>query len=177
MSSVPGPQRPSILCVESNASSRAILGGILADCDCSFASSANEALAHLKEGAFDAYVLDYFMPDWSGPLLCREIRKNDPHSPVILCTEALNDADRRRAVRAGASAYLVKPLVAADVQSKLDTLLKFAQAENARATSQAQATAATTSTGTNSGMLANIPVSSGMSGSAMNERSSWCNLE
>ena len=72
--------RPSVLCVEPDAGARECLHGALADYDCSFAVNAYEALRALHSQPFDAYVLDYWMPDWSGPLLCREIRKHDPHA-------------------------------------------------------------------------------------------------
>ena len=45
--------------------------------------------------------------DWSGPSLCREIRKIDPHGTIVFCTAAARDNDRARAMRAGANAYLL----------------------------------------------------------------------
>jgi DNA-binding NtrC family response regulator len=45
--------------------------------------TAREALRELNAGAFDACVLDYWIADWTGPALCRDIRKSDPHVPVI----------------------------------------------------------------------------------------------
>lgn len=129
--------RPSILIIESSAAVRERLRASLADCNCVFAASASEALQHVNVRAFDAYVLDYFMPDWSGPLLCREIRKHDPNSPVILCTEAGRTCPRRAAC-AGPSAYVEKPVDADLLGSKLRLLLRFAESESLRAAKQAK---------------------------------------
>jgi DNA-binding response OmpR family regulator len=128
----------AILCVESNARSREGLQSALKEYDYAFAGNAYEALRALHTRPFDAYVLDYWMPDWSGPLLCREIRKRDPHPPIVFCTEAQTDLYRVRALRAGASAYLPKPIDAVLLGEKLRALLKFAESENLRAGNEAE---------------------------------------
>lgn len=130
--------RASILCVESNAAARERLAGFLTDYDCSFACNAYEAIKQLHTRGFDAHVLDYWMPDWSGPLLCREIRKLDPHCPVMFCTEAMSTVQRGKALRAGASAYLPKPVDPNVLLTKLRALLTFAESESLRATRQAE---------------------------------------
>ena len=126
--------RASILCVESNALARERLAAFLTGYDCSFACTACEALRQLQARGFDAHVLDYWMPDWSGPLLCREIRKLDPHGPVIFCTEVASEAHRGKALRARASACLAKPIEPDVLLAELRTLLRFAESESLRAT-------------------------------------------
>ena len=127
--------RPSILMVESSAEVRERVAAVLVEYDCVLAETASEALRHVEVRAFDAYVLDCFMPDWSGPLLCREIRKQDPHSVVILCTAA-GESEESKA-RAGASAYVETPIDTDVLALKLRTLLQFADAESVRAAKQA----------------------------------------
>jgi len=128
----------SILCVESSEPGRRSFESAFADCDCTFACNACEAVRALNERPFDAYVLDYWMPDWSGPLLCREVRKHDPHAPIIFCSEAVNDVNRGRALRAGASAYLGKPIDSQVLTATLAALLTFAHAESLRAANEAE---------------------------------------
>jgi CheY-like chemotaxis protein len=125
--------RRSILCIEDDAESRKILQEILADHRLVFACSAFEALRRVNAEFFHGYVLDYWLPDWSGPALCREIRKIDPHAPIVFCTGAVRDADRNRALRAGASAYLCKPIEPDMLRSKLRTFLTLAEMESLRA--------------------------------------------
>jgi DNA-binding response OmpR family regulator len=123
----------SILCVEDEPESRALLEQSLADHHLVFVSTAREAVTRVNAGAFHGYVLDYWLPDWSGPALCREIRKIDPHGPVVFCTAAARESDRSRALRAGASAYLCKPIEADVIRAKLRAFLTMAELESLRA--------------------------------------------
>jgi DNA-binding response OmpR family regulator len=126
-------ERPSILCVDDDAETRAVLGQLLSDYRIELAQNAFEALRNANGRPFHAYLLDYWLPDWSGPSLCREVRKMDPHAPIIFCTAAARDADRARALRAGANAYLCKPLDPNMLRGKLRTLLTLAQMESLQA--------------------------------------------
>src|ERR1700709_2022031 len=125
--------RRSVLCVEPGTESRMILEEVLPDHELVFVSSAFEALSAVNKRGFHGYVLDYWLPDWSGPALCREIRKSDPHAPIIFCTAAARDTDRARAMRAGANAYLCKPLDPEVLRSKLRAFLTLAEMASLRA--------------------------------------------
>ena len=123
----------TILCVEDDAESRGVLANVLSDHKLVFAINAFEALRHVNAGSHHGYVLDYWLPDWSGPALCREIRKVDPHGPVVFCTAAARDSDRNRALRAGANAYLTKPIDPDALRAKLRAFLTLAEVESLRA--------------------------------------------
>jgi response regulator RpfG family c-di-GMP phosphodiesterase len=69
----------------------------------------------------------------SGLQLCREIRKVDPNGPVLFCTGAARDQDRARGRRAGASAYLCKPVDPPVLLNQLRVLLELAELESSRA--------------------------------------------
>ena len=131
-------RRRTLLCVQPDQDSRDALAKILRAYDCVFACSAYEALRNFHASSFDAYLLDFWLPDWSGPPLCREIRKLDPHSPVVFCTAAIGDRDEKRAFRAGASAYLHKPLDAAALSSTLRKLLARCDTRSLQAKSEAE---------------------------------------
>jgi DNA-binding response OmpR family regulator len=102
------------------------------------ACNAYEALRNFNARPFDAYVLDYWLPDWSGPSLCREIRKTDPNSPVVFYTDAASDQDRHRAMRAGASAYLCKPVEPDELRSSLGSLFTRSDVESLLAKTSAE---------------------------------------
>jgi CheY-like chemotaxis protein len=125
--------RRTILCVDDDPESRLLLERILESDRLVFAANAFEAIRCVNAQAFHAYVLDFWLPDWSGPQLCREIRKTDPHAPIVFCTAAARDADKGRAMRAGADAYLCKPIDPAVLRSKLSALLALAEQESLRA--------------------------------------------
>ena len=124
--------RHSVLCVESSEATHRILQGALCAYDCAFASNAQDAIQHMQGKAFDAYVLDYWMPDWSGPLLCREIRKRDPYCPVIMCGDTASISRHNRGGGVRASAYVARDDVNA-LASTLLTLLALSDLDSERA--------------------------------------------
>jgi DNA-binding response OmpR family regulator len=126
----------SILCVEPNEESRELLQEVLADYQSVFVCSAYEGLRELNSRTFNAFVLESWLPDLSGVHLCREIRKVDPCVPVVFCTAAARDQDRARALRAGASSYLCKPIEPIRLLSQLRVLLELAERESSRAHAQ-----------------------------------------
>lgn len=129
----PEPVRRSILCVDDDPETRALLKDMLSDHQIVFAANAFEALRNINSRGFHGYLLDYWLPDWSGPALCREIRKIDPHGPIIFCTAAARDNDRARAMRAGANAYLCKPIDPQTLRAKLRAFVTLAEMESLQA--------------------------------------------
>jgi DNA-binding response OmpR family regulator len=127
------PGRKSVLCVDEDTETRALLKLAMPDFEVIFVSNAFEAIRAINSRAFDGYVLDYWLPDWAGPALCRDIRKLDPHAPIVFCTSAARDQDRARALRAGANAYLVKPIDPQEFRARLRGLISLADAESLHA--------------------------------------------
>jgi DNA-binding response OmpR family regulator len=125
--------RRSILCVEDDPESRTLLTHVLSDHEIVFAQNAFEALRNVNSRGFHGYLLDYWLPDWSGPSLCREIRRIDPHGPIVFCTAAARENDRARAMRAGANAYLCKPVDPDLLRSKLRAFFTHAEIESMHA--------------------------------------------
>jgi DNA-binding NtrC family response regulator len=91
----------------------------LPDYELVFAVSACEAIRSMNAHAFDAYVTDFWLPDWEGIQLCRAIREVDPNCPVIIYSAAAGERNLARATRAGASAC-----VAIDEPDLLETTLR-----------------------------------------------------
>ncbi|HYC45601.1 MAG TPA: response regulator [Burkholderiales bacterium] len=104
----------------------------------SSAWTGREALASINSSAFDAYVLDYWLPDWSGVSLCREIRKDDPHVPICFFSKATSDDAKKRALRAGADAFLTIPLEPHALHSRVETLLASRRSSLVRAENEAR---------------------------------------
>jgi CheY-like chemotaxis protein len=74
------------------------------------AGDGQEALAALADGPVDLVVTDVDMPSCDGLELTRSIRARPELAglAVLVVTSKSSDADRRRAMDAGADAYLVK---------------------------------------------------------------------
>jgi DNA-binding response OmpR family regulator len=89
-------------------------------------------MREINRQAFHAYVLEYWVPHWSGSSACREIRKADPKVPILFCSAA-GDDERARALRAGASDFIPKPIDPPKLRRKVRVLLELAELQSRRA--------------------------------------------
>jgi DNA-binding response OmpR family regulator len=125
--------RRAMLCIEKDDAARAVLAQTLSEYELVFTRDAFETLRSMNARAFDAYIIDFWLPDWSGPQLCRAIRDVDPHCPVIFCTGADGDLSRQRAMRAGGNAYLCKPVSSEELKATVTSLVARVDAASLRA--------------------------------------------
>ncbi len=72
--------------------------------------SARLALEVLDEAEFDVVVVDVRMPRMGGIKLARRIRRKHPGSSVVLLTGHGSRRDAEEGQKAGAVAYLAKPI-------------------------------------------------------------------
>lgn len=100
---------PNVLCVFDDVDACDVIASTLPLLNFTFAHSFASGLAHIRAGIFDIYLLDECIPDASGIVLCREIRRTDANTPVVLLSPAWHSGDRDGALAAGASAYLDMP--------------------------------------------------------------------
>lgn len=125
--------RRSVLCVQSSRETQKFLQSALPEYRMVVTPTGFEALRCLNYAVFDLYILDYWLPDWSGVSLCRDIRKRDPRGPVCFYTASDRADYRKRALNAGASLYIQAPIKAAELSKKLRALVETADAESLRA--------------------------------------------
>jgi DNA-binding response OmpR family regulator len=128
-----------VLCVQPNSGNREFLQPALADYRVVMVDKAFDAIRSINRSVFDAYVLDYWLPDWTGAALCRDIRKNDPHVPIICYTTA-GDEYKVRALRAGATDYIRPPVAATAFRERLRMLIQSADVNSLRARIEAEHT-------------------------------------
>jgi DNA-binding response OmpR family regulator len=115
----------TVLCVGGDFAMQLPLRQALAQYDLVFASSGYDALRIHNARVFDLYIVDYWLPDWSGISLCREIRKADRHVPVCFCTAATQPHNQRRAERAGGNAYFHMPVDPELVSAEISVLMQL----------------------------------------------------
>jgi DNA-binding response OmpR family regulator len=104
-----GPARRAILWVEDRPSRDAIAAAF-SDYEVVFVTNAFEALRATSSRAFYAHIIDRWLRDWDGMALCRQIRQDDPHAVIFLCSNKERPGERVSAIRAGALAYVTRPL-------------------------------------------------------------------
>lgn len=71
----------------------------------------------------DLILMDVRMPIMDGLEATRNIRKEDPETPIIILTANAFDDDKKQAIKAGGNDYLAKPLNAARLNELLDKYL------------------------------------------------------
>jgi DNA-binding response OmpR family regulator len=94
--------------------------------ECLRARDGGEALSLVFERAPDLCVLDVVMPNRSGFEVVEEMR-NDPRTrdvPVIMLTATVQERDRTRSLALGADTYLTKPFNPAELEERIDSLLR-----------------------------------------------------
>ncbi len=115
--------RPRVLCVEDDEDSREMLTVLLGleEIETETVASATQALSAMRAEHFDLYLLDSRLPEIDGLELCGRIRAIDRSAPILFFSGAARETDRKRAIDAGATAYIVKP----DINSLISTVTQF----------------------------------------------------
>jgi two-component system, OmpR family, alkaline phosphatase synthesis response regulator PhoP len=62
-----------------------------------------------KTGKFDLIVLDIMLPELDGLEVCKEIRKNEIQTPILMLTSKSEETDKVLGLELGADDYLTKP--------------------------------------------------------------------
>jgi CheY-like chemotaxis protein len=63
-----------------------------------------------RQNHYDLILLNHTFPDMSGVSTCVAIRESDPHIPILFYSTRAFRKEIDQAMKAGASAYLVKPV-------------------------------------------------------------------
>ncbi|MBD8526877.1 response regulator transcription factor [Pseudomarimonas arenosa] len=92
----------------------------------SHAFSANDALARLAGGGFDALILDLMLPDADGLDVCRRIRGEPTlrHLPVLMLTARGDTTDRVIGLELGADDYLSKPFDPRELLARVRAVMR-----------------------------------------------------
>ena len=89
--------------------------------ECALRPSAGLAL--LRQGGFDAAILDVMLPEMDGFELCRTLRR-ESDIPVIMLTARGDVMDRVVGLELGADDYLPKPFEPRELVARLQTVLR-----------------------------------------------------
>lgn len=103
----------TILIVEDDAATSAFLVDVLREAGYHtlVAALGRAALAELGERAVDLVLLDWWLPDLEGGVVCRQIRDTlDAGVPILVLTADPRVELAATARAAGATAYLTKPI-------------------------------------------------------------------
>lgn len=87
------------------------------------AVSGTEALTYARNGHFDLFLVDNWLPGLSGPALTRHFREFNQTTPILFYSAAAYDSDKQEALDAGAQGYLTKPLDIEELIGEVDRLI------------------------------------------------------
>jgi len=88
------------------------------------ATTGPEALARHAEGPQDLVLLDVMIPEKSGYDVCREIRRTDPVTPIIMLTAKGQERDKVKGLDLGADDYLTKPFSPKELIARIKAVLR-----------------------------------------------------
>jgi two-component system phosphate regulon response regulator PhoB len=90
------------------------------------AASAEEAYGALTEALPDVILLDWMLPDASGPTLARRLRAEmrTREVPIIMLTARAGDDDKVAGLEAGADDYVTKPFSPRELEARIQAVLR-----------------------------------------------------
>jgi response regulator RpfG family c-di-GMP phosphodiesterase len=102
--------KPRLLIVDDETEVRGVLHDLLCDAyQCAEASSAEEALAKLREGDFDLVISDITMSGMSGLEMIPHVKTISPDTVIVMISGMQTIESAINALRLGAFDYLMKP--------------------------------------------------------------------
>ena len=129
--------RARILIVDDLAEKLLVYSSLLCDIDAEIvqASSGTEALKRVLEGSFAVILLDVNMPDMDGLETATLIRghRNGRHTPIIFITSYADEVQTARGYELGAVDYIMTPVVAPVLRTKVKVFVDLYEANAALA--------------------------------------------
>ncbi|MGB0898840.1 MAG: response regulator transcription factor [Psychrobium sp.] len=93
-------------------------------------SKANDGKTGLSlalSGNFDLMMLDIMLPEVDGLEICRQVRLNDPSTPIMMLTARDTETDRIMGLNMGADDYLTKPFSIRELEARVRALFRRSQ--------------------------------------------------
>ncbi len=91
------------------------------------ASDGPAGLAAIRDERPDLVVLDVILPRLSGFEICRTVRREGRHVPILMLTARSEEPDRVRGFDCGTDDYLVKPFSVPELLGRIKALLRRAE--------------------------------------------------
>ncbi|TCS96741.1 response regulator transcription factor [Hazenella coriacea] len=86
------------------------------------------ALDMLKEQAPDLLVLDWMLPKMDGLEVCRKVRQEKKHVPILMLTAKTDEFDKVLGLELGADDYMTKPFSPRELTARVKAILRRVEA-------------------------------------------------
>lgn len=124
----------SILIVEDDRAIREMLEDFLTSKKFAVttAHDGDQTLKKLYRTPVDLILLDWMLPDTSGPSLIKTIRKNEglQNTPIIMLTAKAEELDKIEGLTVGADDYMTKPVSLQELNARIHALIRRSQGLN-----------------------------------------------
>ncbi len=91
------------------------------------AYDAEDGLSSALTGEHDVIIMDRMLPGRDGTDICREIREERIHTPILMLTAKDKVSDRVAGLNSGADDYLIKPFAFEELLARVRALLRRPQ--------------------------------------------------
>jgi len=93
------------------------------------AEDAEQALEYLANSNPDLILLDWMLPDLSGPEIIKQIRTNPVQKdlPIIMLTARAEEMDKVKGLESGADDYMTKPVSLQELNARIHALIRRSQ--------------------------------------------------
>jgi DNA-binding response OmpR family regulator len=91
------------------------------------ATTGEAGLAALRSNKPDLVILDLMLPGVSGYEVCRRLRAQGDHTPILMLTARAEEADRVLGLDLGADDYVTKPFSVRELLARVRALLRRTQ--------------------------------------------------
>jgi DNA-binding response OmpR family regulator len=83
-----------------------------------------EGFSRAREERFDVMILDVMLPGMNGKEVCRELRRAQVKTPILMLTAVDHIDDKVEALRGGADDYLTKPFDFEELLARVEALCR-----------------------------------------------------
>ena len=88
------------------------------------AADGEEGLRLATRGDHDLMILDVMLPKKSGLDVCKELRRNGSHAPIIMLTARGQEIDKIVGLKLGADDYVTKPFSFMELLARVEAVLR-----------------------------------------------------
>jgi len=81
-------------------------------------------LSKALNNEYDFIILDIMLPGIDGIEICREIRRSNTQTPIMMLTSKSEEIDKVVALETGADDYMTKPFGARELQARVKAILR-----------------------------------------------------
>jgi DNA-binding response OmpR family regulator len=79
-----------------------------------------------RDGGYDLIILDLALPGMDGIEMCRKLRQESVHTPLIMMTSRASEDDALLGLEIGADDYLVKPFAIPELRARVKAVMRRA---------------------------------------------------